>query len=394
MDSFISPDNHFTLWAILLFSSAFGIYGEKKGWFGKISGVIFTVILVAILAMLHIIPSASDRNIQVPVYNFVFKYVTPMAIPLLLFNANIIRIVKESGRLIILYLLGALGIILGAVISFFVIEIGPEAYKVAGVWIATLVGGSVNFVAAAETLDFSTSSLFTTTIAVDNFAIQFYLFFLFFLPSISFLGKYFVDYKEEQEEKTEIPVEKTEENKQHKTDLASITYVLTIAAIITALGGLIGEYIQNLFGIAINLDILVTTVLITAVATIFHKSMQKFENLAFGLGMALLYIFLAVVGAASNPKDVLFAGPGILIFALLTLLIQFVFLLIVGRIMKFSLKEIAVASCANVSGPTLSAPMAATFGMKQMITPALLVGILGYVIGTFLGVSVGFWLAP
>jgi uncharacterized membrane protein len=122
--------------------------------------------------------------------------------------------------------------------------------------------------------------------------------------------------------------------------------------------------------------------------------MQKFENLAFGLGMALLYIFLAVVGAASNPKDVLFAGPGILIFALLTLLIQFVFLLIVGRIMKFSLKEIAVASCANVSGPTLSAPMAATFGMKQMITPALLVGILGYVIGTFLGVSVGFWLAP
>ena len=390
MELLIAQDNHFALWAVLLTSSALGIYGEEKGWFGKIPGVLFTIIIVALFAMLHLIPSASDSSIQVPTYDFVFKYVTPMAIPLLLFNANIIRIVKESGRLIILYLLGAVGIVLGAVISFFVVEIGPEAYKVAGVWIATLVGGSVNFVAAAETLDFSTSSLFATTIAVDNFAIQFYLFFLFFLPSIAFLGKYFVEYTEDNED--EAPIEK--ENKQNKTNLVSITYVLTIAAIVTALGKFLGEYIQEIFGITINLNILIITVLITFLATIFHKTMQKFEDLAFGLGMALLYIFLAVVGAASNPRDVLLAGPGILIFALLTLIIQFVFLLIVGKIMKFSLKEIAVASCANVSGPTMSAPMAATFGMKQMVTPALLVGILGYVIGTFLGISVGYWLAP
>ncbi len=391
MEYFVSPDNHFTLWAILLASSTFGIYGENKKWFGKVNGVLVTMSIIAILAMLHIVPSASDSNIQVPVYDLVFQYITPMAIPLLLFNANIIRIIKESGRLIILYLLGAVGIILGAVISFFVVEIGPEAYKVAGVWIATLIGGSVNFVAAAETLDFSTSSLFTTTIAVDNFALTFYILFLFFLPSISFLKKYYVKYTEDSMVEE---LKAVQEKKESKTDLASITYVLTIAAIITALGNWLGSFIQETFNVAISLNILIITVLITVMATVFHKTMQRFESLAFSLGMAFLYMFLAVVGAASNPKDVLAAGPGILIFATLTLLIQFVFLLIVGKIMKFSLKEIAIASCANVSGPTMSAPMAASFGMKQMVTPALLVGILGYVIGTFLGVSVGFWLAP
>lgn len=391
MEYFVSPDNHFTLWAILLASSTFGIYGENKKWFGKVNGVLVTMSIIAILAMLHIVPSASDSNIQVPVYDLVFQYITPMAIPLLLFNANIIRIIKESGRLIILYLLGAVGIILGAVISFFVVEIGPEAYKVAGVWIATLIGGSVNFVAAAETLDFSTSSLFTTTIAVDNFALTFYILFLFFLPSISFLKKYYVKYTEDSMVEE---LKAVQEKKESKTDLASITYVLTIAAIITALGNYLGSFIQEAFDVAISLNILIITVLITVMATVFHKTMQRFESLAFSLGMAFLYMFLAVVGAASNPKDVLAAGPGILIFATLTLLIQFVFLLIVGKIMKFSLKEIAIASCANVSGPTMSAPMAASFGMKQMVTPALLVGILGYVIGTFLGVSVGFWLAP
>ncbi|MEN8153119.1 MAG: DUF819 family protein [Acidobacteriota bacterium] len=391
MESFISPDNHFTLWAILITSSAFGIYGEQRNWFGKVSGVLVTIAIVALLAMLRIVPSASDSSIKVPVYDLVFQYITPMAIPLLLFSANIRRIIKESGRLIVLYLFGALGIVLGAIISFFLINLGAEGFKVAGVWIATLVGGSVNFVAAAETLDFSTSSLFTTAIAVDNFAVTFYIFSLFFLPSVKFLGKYFVKYTEDSNDEI---LEENKEKGETKTDLASITYVLTIAAVITAAGNWLGAFIQEFFKITISLNLLIITFLITVLATVFHKTFQRLENIAFSIGMSLLYVFLAVVGAASNPKDVVAAGPGILIFAILTLLVQFIFLLIVGKVMKFSLKEIAVASCANVSGPTISAPMAASFGMKQMVTPALLVGILGYVIGTFLGVSVGFWLAP
>ncbi len=392
MSSVISPENHLVLWAILLSCSAFGIYGEKKGWFGKIAGVIFTITLVAILAMLHIIPSASDENIQVPVYRIVFQFLTPMAIPLLLFNADVIRIIKESGRLLILFLLGAAGIVLGAIISFFIVKIGPEAYKVAGVWIATLVGGSVNFVATAQTLKFSTSDLFTTAIAVDNFAVYFYILFLFLLPSIKLLNKFFPEYKEDSfKEKLE---NSKNDNEKAKTDLASVTYVLTIAAVITAIGNWIDTLFQEYFKLKFNLNLLIITLLITTMATIFNKVMKKYEEIAYSIGMSLLYIFLAVVGAASNPKDVLLAGPGVLLFAMLTLIIQFLMLLVVGKIMKFSLKEIAVASCANVAGPMLSGPMAATFEMKQMVTPAILVGILGYVIGTFLGVSVGLWLAP
>ena len=34
------------------------------------------------------------------------------------------------------------------------------------------------------------------------------------------------------------------------------------------------------------------------------------------------------------------------------------------------------------------APMAASLGQKKLITPGILVGILGYVIGTFIGVSI------
>ncbi len=390
MHSVISANNNLAIWAVLLASSAFGVYAEKKGWIKNIAGVMYTMVITAILALIHFLPSASGDQ-PVPVYNFVFDYVTPMAIPLLLFSANIVKIVKESGRLIAIYLIGAVGIVIGAIISFFVVNVGPETFKVAGVFIATLVGGSVNFVAAAQTLNFSTSSLFTTTMAVDNFGIQFYLIFLFYLPFIGILKKYYPKLKGKEDEKVEI---KEGIMNAGKTDIGSVTYAITIAGLVTAAGVWMGGLLQQVFHTKANLNLMVITLLMTFFVSIFPKFFKKLENVAYSMGMSMLYIFLAVVGAASNLKDVFLAGPGIFFFATLTLLIQFVIIMGFGKLFKFSLEEIAIASCANVSGPTLSAPMAASFKAKNLITPAVLVGILGYIIGTFLGVSVGFWLAP
>ncbi len=389
MHSLISADNHLAIWAVIMASSAFGVYAEKKGWIKNIAGVMYTMVLTAILALIHFLPSASGDK-DVAVYDFVFDYVTPMAIPLLLFGANILKIIKESGRLIVIYLIGAAGIVIGSVISFFIVNVGPETFKVAGVFVATLVGGSVNFVAASETLDFSTSSLFTTTMAVDNFGIQFYLIFLFYLPFLKILQKYYP----ELEAKNDNAVIEENEEPGEKPSIGSITYAIAISALITVAGSWLGGLLAQLFNTTANLTLLVITILMAIVVSSFPKTFKKLEDIAFSLGMSMLYIFLAVVGAASNLKDVFLAGPGILIFATLTLLIQFIIIMFFGKIFKFSLKEIAIASCANVSGPTLSAPMAASFNAKNMVTPAVLVGILGYVIGTILGVSVGFWLAP
>ena len=392
MHSVISPDNNLAIWAVLMASSAFGVYAEKKGWIKNIAGVMYTMIITAVLALIHFIPYASGSE-KVPVYDFVYNYITPMAIPLLLFSANIVKIIKESGRLIAIYLIGAAGIVIGAIITFFIVHLGPETFKVAGVFIATFVGGSVNFVAASHTLNFDHSSLFTTTMAVDNFGIQFYLIFLFYLPFIKILQKYYPELKEEGEVEMDEET-KQKESEREKVSIGAIVYVITIAGLATWVSAWIGGLLQQWFHTKANLTLLVVTLVMTLFVSLFPKFFEKLERVAFSTGMALLYIFLAVVGAASNIKTVFLAGPGVFIFAVLTLLIQFIIIMGLGKLFKFSLKEIAIASCANVSGPTLSAPMAASFKAKNLVTPAVLVGILGYIIGTFLGVSVGFWLAP
>jgi uncharacterized membrane protein len=86
-------------------------------------------------------------------------------------------------------------------------------------------------------------------------------------------------------------------------------------------------------------------------------------------------------------------APSVLFFCMITLVVHFIVIMIGGKLLKISLKEIAVASAANIGGPSIAAPIAGTLNMKKAITPAILIGVLGYVIGTFLGASVGFWLA-
>jgi uncharacterized membrane protein len=96
-----------------------------------------------------------------------------------------------------------------------------------------------------------------------------------------------------------------------------------------------------------------------------------------------------VVGAASDVRVIIAASPLVLGFVVLTLLIHLLVMLVGGRIFRISLEELSIASAANIGGTATSAPMATTFGMKKAITPAIIIGMIGNVIGTFIGVGIG-----
>ncbi len=387
MQTIISADNTFGIWAVLVAGSALCMYGERKRWFGSLSGALIVIILMGVLVTAGLIPSASDPNLSVEVYDFVFTFIIPTAIPLLLFNANIKRIVNESGRLLGIYLIGALGVGLGAMVATQILPLGPEGYKVAGTFTGTYTGGSVNFMAVATSLDFLESPLFAATLAVDNVFTNLYITFLFFLPALAWLAKK-IPYAAPVEDDTVEHV--SAETKNDGLPLMEeVMSAFAVAAVVCAVGYYISPVLQRWLGTDIHLEILVVTVLIILLANIFPAWLQKMEKVAYEMGMLLMYVFLAVIGAASDLKEMFQSSPRIILFASIVLIVHLLVSLFAGRLLKVSLKEIAIASCANAGGPPVAASMAATFGMKRAVTPAILIGILGYVIGSFLGVGVG-----
>ena len=199
MHSFISADNNLVLLLFITGAAAFGIYSEHKKWFGKVSGILVTMISMSVLSMTGVIPVASNPKIKVDVYNMVFDYFIPIAIPLMLFSSNLLKIVKESGKLLLAYIIGATGIVLGSFLAFKLINLGEGSADTAGIIVATLIGGSINFVTTAEILNFSTNPLFTATLAIDNVVANLYVLLLFLVPSINLLTVFFSKQKKDDD---------------------------------------------------------------------------------------------------------------------------------------------------------------------------------------------------
>ena len=388
MSSLISPNNHFIVFAILLGAAAIGIWSEHKKWIGKVSGILVTMLLMSVLSMTGIVPAASGSNVSVPVYSVIFDWFIPLSIPMLLLGSNLGRIIREGGKLLIAYTIGAIGVVLGCFLAYSVIDLGADSGNTAGVIAATLIGGSMNFVATGEILNFSTHPLFSATIAVDNFAANLFILLLIALPSISFLQRFFAKAKAEN---TENPVEiKTD---SYPVTMERIALAVFVAAAIAGTGIWMETLLQQVFATRMNMSILVITILSVLAANLFPKRLKPLEDTAFSIGLWMMYLFLATIGAATNLNEILHIGPSVLAFYLLVLLVHLLVLLATAKLFKLDVYEVIVSSAANIMGPSVAAPMAASMGQKKLVTPGILVGILGYIIGTFIGVSIAVFLS-
>jgi uncharacterized membrane protein len=67
-------------------------------------------------------------------------------------------------------------------------------------------------------------------------------------------------------------------------------------------------------------------------------------------------------------------------------------LLLAGRLFGLTLPELIIASNAAVLGATTAPALAAAKGWSNLVTPGVLVGVLGYALGTLIGTAVYQWL--
>jgi uncharacterized membrane protein len=231
----IPPDQYWALWAVLFLAAAFGLWAEKTKWGSKLSAVIVTILATFLLSNLSIIPT------DAPSYDVVWSYLVPIAIPLLLFKANLRKIIKEAGPTLIAFAFGAVGTVLGTIIAFNLMPLGDEGWKLAGIFCSTYIGGSMNFVASAEALQMNSGDILTAGVAADNLMMTIYFIILFTLPSVKFFVKIFPTHHEDS--KDDISLDVKEENDNNKIELLDMAKALAISISICAVGFAVADII-------------------------------------------------------------------------------------------------------------------------------------------------------
>ena len=385
--SIISPENTMLILTIIILGASISIILEQKyKWAASISGAIIALVFAMTLSNLSILPLESKT------YDMVWAYIVPLSIPLLLMSCNLKKIAKESGRLFIIFVIGAIGTTIGSFLAFFCFNGQiPELEGISAMMTGTYIGGSVNLASLASSFTVS-SKMVSASVVADNLLMVLYFLVLMIFPTLSFFKNNFPHIQFSDGEN----IKEYWSNKE--ISLKDIAMIMSITFVIVSVSKLLSSFISYLIPNTNNILILINSfisneyLLITTISviltTLFHNFFSKLL-VSQEIGIFFIYIFFFTIGIPASLTEIIRTSPLLLVFCSIIVFVNMIVIFISGKLLKFTLEEIILASNANIGGPTTAAAMAISKGWSELVPSILLVGTFGNVIGTYLGIFVG-----
>ncbi|MFC6291137.1 hypothetical protein BHU61_06095 [Macrococcus epidermidis] len=397
MKTLFAADDVMTLWAIIVIFSSLSIYLELKyKWAAKVSGAIIALIFALLLSNFKVIPTESV------VYDQVWGFIIPLALPLLLFQIDIKAIWKESGRLLGIFLLSSVGTVAGTLVAFFLLkEYIPYLDKLSAMMSASYIGGGVNF--AAMTLKFDPpKDVISAAVVADNLMTAIFILTLMAIPTMQFFRKKFNTPHIDEVEGTHIAGQDDYFSRK-EISLLDIALNFGAAFFIVAVSFKLSAFMTDILpkadgnilyemftGLVTDKYLILTT--FTFVLLLLFPKFFKQLNGSSEFGTFLIYLFFFVLGIPASIPLIMQTAPLLLLFVFIIAMLNLVISLVAGKLIGADLEEILLASNANIGGPTTAAALAIAKGWHKLIGPILVVGTLGYIIGNYVGTAIGVFL--
>lgn len=393
----IAPEDTWSLLALLLASVALAIYLEQRYvWASKISGAIIALLIALAASNLGIIPTSCTLYDDI-----IWGYAVPLGIPLLLLQCNMRRIWKETGRMLVIFLIGSAGTVAGAFIAYTLLHpYIPGLEGVAAMMTGSYIGGGVNFAALAQ--EFDVGEIKAAATVADNLLMALYFFALIVIAGMGFFRRRYshphIDRVEKEGESQEARTQAAAYWSRKDISLKDIAMNFAYAGAVVWAAKLVAGALSALIpdtGVALHMlntffgseYVWITTVSM-ACATWGEHQVEKLSG-SQEIGTYLIYLFLFVIGVPASIAEILHKTPLLLAFTAIMVAVNMLFCFVGGKLLHFDLEDIILASNANIGGPTTAAGMAISQGWSALVGPVMLVGTFGYVIGTYLGILVG-----
>jgi uncharacterized membrane protein len=227
--------------------------------------------------------------------------------------------------------------------------------------------------------------MLTAAVAADQVITNLHFLLIILIPGIAWIAKRYPTHH--MDNAILFDAESESVHRIQDLDIAGMVFSLALAFALAA----IGKILAGLVGMS-DYSILVITVLALIVATAFPRQIEKLSGHREA-GNVMMFIFLASIGAGADIWKLIDIAPILFLFASVIVVVHLVILFGIGKILKLDLAELAMASAVLVGGPASAPALASAKGWRDLLIPGLLLGSLGYAVGSFIGVSVVEWLS-
>ncbi|MCC0671156.1 DUF819 family protein [Clostridioides sp. ES-S-0145-01] len=366
--------------AIMTAMVAFGFYLQKYKVTKSLGPALTIIIMGIILSNLKIVPVSTE------LYGTISTYAIPVSMTIMLMSVDLKEMTKLSREPLIAIFVAVLTVSIMAFLFGLVFagEIS-EGWKVAGMFVGTYTGGSANLTAIGTGLNVSRQTLAAANAADYVIGVP-TLIFMFALPAILKNSKKFQKFWPYHLEESELEDCQNEEFMESKEwSIKDIAWMLAIGFVVTAVATILSGYFSSSFSSAARI-LLVTTISIIIAQL---KPVKKLKgNLDLGLFVALF--FLCTIGFSVDIKEFLGSTFTITFYCFSIIFASFVFHLFVTRMLKIKYQYVILSIVGAIADGPTSALVAASAKWNSLVSVAVVMGVIGGVLGNYAGISVAY----
>ena len=314
----------------------------------------------------------------------IMSVAVPLAIPLMLFNCDFKLWTKSLPKTAWALVTGIVAVIIASISGYFIFRNNvPEIAKVTGMMAGIYTGGTMNFNALGAALNVD-RSVMAIVLAFQMVITTPYIFFLLgggykifrkLLPYKDITHKGRMD--EDQVETADV------ENYRgmfEKKNFIGMMKGLGLSVIFLAVGAGLALLITG----TLNELVVILTITTLSIIASFFKPIRELPK-TFELGMFFILIFSVIVASMFDINSVNGGSLYIGGFVLWIIGISVGLHLLLCRIAKVSGDLFCVCQVGLLCSPPFVPPIAGAMKNKKVLISGIVVGLVGYAIGTYLG---------
>lgn len=376
-------------------------------WVQKIGTVVTAYILgilMAITGLVSFTPDSMEEMMFNNIQNMLMNIAVPIAIPLMLFNCDFKLWTKALPKTIWSLVGGIVAVSVAVITGYYYFRSRqiPDFPKVAAMMTGIYTGGTMNFNALGAALGVD-KSVMAIVLAFEMVLTMPYI--VFILGGGYKIFRRWLPYKDEttneirrKPQTIEAPVSDVEDygHMMRKDNWYLTLLGLALSILFLAIGaglsillwkmGIIPANPEDPTKPVLNELVIILTITTLGLIASFFKKVRELPK-TFELGMFFILIFSIIVASLFDYHSIQGSTFGIGAFVFWIIIVGGLIHLLFCRLFKVGGDLFTVSQIALLCSPPFVPPVVGAMGNKKVLISGLVIGLIGYAVGTYLGIG-------